>query len=125
MPRVVSTVKAEGGRGSGPVICDWAPPRSINATLSAPRPLHFVPGHGNHSVAMYINNSLCKDYMPSVSKLCTQSTPHSRGQRPPLRVATFLSSFHKHCVRPLLPPNNARKPGEREDWDDTASVYSK
>ena len=56
----------------------------------------------------YINNFLCKDYMSPVSKLCTQSLPHSRGQWPPLWVATFLSYFHKHCVRPLLPPNNAR-----------------
>ena len=41
----------------------------------------------------------------------------------------LLSSVHKHCVRPPLPPNGARLPGEREDWDamrqNTASVCSK
>ena len=67
MPRVVSTVKAEGGRGGGPVIHDWAPLRSINATLSAPRPLHFVPGHGDHSVAMSTSTT------PSVKITCRLS----------------------------------------------------
>ena len=132
MPRVVSTVKAEGGRGSGPVICDWAPPRSINATLSAPRPLHFVPGHGDHSVAMSTSTT------PSAKITCRQSASSAPNLRRIVEVngrlcgwqlSSLLSTSTASdlcCLQTMLEYPESEKTGTPyAKIQNTASVCSK